>query len=113
LLDESVRNTGFAFPGKLEDWLNPEWEGLDLRRNPGTPWLKPSMIRYVRNFETVMNAAFPGKSNYRIKGLSRLLLSVPGKFRYILRWYRFPYFLKVLLKLANYQRPEKEGFYSE
>jgi anaerobic magnesium-protoporphyrin IX monomethyl ester cyclase len=113
LLDEAVQRTGFAFPEMLEDWLKPEWEDLDLRRNPGTPWLKPFMIRRIRNFETVMNAAFPGKSNFRIKGFRKILLSVPGKFRYYLRWYRYPYFLKLLLKLAKYQRPEKEGFYSE
>jgi len=84
-----------------------------MRRNPGTPWLQPFMIRRIRNFETVMNAAFPGKSNFRINGFLKILLSVPGKFRYYLRWYRYPYVLKLLLKLAKYQRPEKEGFYSE
>jgi radical SAM superfamily enzyme YgiQ (UPF0313 family) len=113
ILGESVSNTGFTFPENLEDWLKPERENIDLRRNPGTPWLKPYMIRRIRNFETVMNAAFPGKSNFRIRGFGKFILSLAGKFRYYLRWYRFPYFLKVLLKIARYQRPEKEGFYSE
>ena len=29
-----VLESGFRFPEKLEDWIGPEWESFDLRKNP-------------------------------------------------------------------------------
>ncbi len=110
---ELTKDFRFSYPDSLEEWLSPQWEMFDLRRNPQIPWIKPYMIRRIRNFETVLNAAFPGISNYRIRGFRKILLMAFGKFRYYLKFYNFPYVLKLLLKIFRYQRPEKEGFYSE
>src|SRR5690606_21866747 len=41
---ERVKEAGFSFPKKLEDWLAPEWQNFDLRKNPLTPWLTPEMV---------------------------------------------------------------------
>jgi anaerobic magnesium-protoporphyrin IX monomethyl ester cyclase len=58
-------------------------------------------------------AAYPSISNFQISRLGKMILKIPGKIRYNLRWYRFPFEVKLLLKLFSYQGPEKEGFYSK
>ncbi len=47
-----VLKSGFRFPTTLDDWLSPEWENFDLRKNPLTPWLTPEMVDKIRDFET-------------------------------------------------------------
>jgi len=112
-LYRTVIKDGFSFPSTLDDWLTKEWENFSLRTGDKLPWLKPSIIRYIRNFETVMTAAYPGVSNFQISKITRRLLKIPGIIRYVLGWYSFPYEIKILLRLFGYQRPEKEGFYSQ
>jgi anaerobic magnesium-protoporphyrin IX monomethyl ester cyclase len=110
-LFKTVQDYGFIFPSSLDEWLTGEWENVELRRGEGLPWLQPSMIRFIRNFEVVMMAAYPSKSNFHINRPGKYILQILGRIRYKLRWYRFPFELKALLKLFSYQRPEKEGFY--
>jgi hypothetical protein len=107
-----VRDYGFRFPASLDDWTTSEWEDFDLRRGKGMPWLRRSMIRLIRDFEVVMMSAYPSITNFQINRFGKTLLRIPGRVRYKLRWYKFPYGLKALLRLLSYRRPEKEGFYS-
>lgn len=105
-----VLASGFRFPEKLEDWISPEWENFDLRKNPLTPWLKPHMIDKIRNFETVLNAYYPTVSDLRVKSWQKNLLRSWGAVRYHSRIYTFPYEIKILHKLWKYRLPEIEGF---
>ena len=109
-LFSTVKKTGFQFPVKLEDWLKPEWLNFDLRRNPLTPWLKPSMIRKIRNFEVVLNAYYPTVSDIRLKKSQKSLLKLLSTLRYKQNFYALPLGLKVLQKLLRYRQPEIEGF---
>lgn len=109
---KQAQKTGLAFPESLEEWLKPEWRDFDLRIGRSLPWIKPGMIRDVRNFQVVLIAAFPGVSNFHLNRIQKGLLKIFGLLRYKLQLYRFPYEVKALLKLFSYQRPEKEGFYS-
>jgi anaerobic magnesium-protoporphyrin IX monomethyl ester cyclase len=112
-LNETVQRFGLEFPASLSGWLTPEWKQFDLRRGFVMPWMNPHILRFIRNFEVVMAAAYPGKSNFQISRVWRTLLTIPGRFRYRLRWYRYPFEIKALLKLLSYRRPAQEGFYSE
>jgi radical SAM superfamily enzyme YgiQ (UPF0313 family) len=112
-LFKSSLDNGFSFPGLLEEWLKPEWENFDLRRGQITPWLSEKTVKYIQNFEAVLNASSPNISNFQISRPGKAFLQFFGRIRYTLKWYKFPYELKILLKLFSYQRPEKEGFYSE
>src|SRR4051812_72243 len=58
-LYREAERLGFTFPERLEDWLRPEWQDFDLRRTASTPWITDSVVRRVREFETVLNARFP------------------------------------------------------
>ena len=107
---DSVLDAGFRFPEKLEDWLNAEWENFDLRKNPLTPWLTPEMVDKIKNFETVLNAAYPTVSDIRMSQGQRSLIKLLAKIRYQNRIYKFPYELKVLQKLWRYRQPEVQGF---
>jgi radical SAM superfamily enzyme YgiQ (UPF0313 family) len=113
-LYNEVSKRGFNFPEKLEDWLNPEWENFDLRKNPLTPWLKPNMVKRIRNFETVLNASYPTISDFKLTSFQKKVMRVLSSIRYNRKIYFLPYELKVLQKFwLQYRQPEVEGFYTE
>ncbi|MDQ2657918.1 MAG: B12-binding domain-containing radical SAM protein [Bacteroidota bacterium] len=110
---ERVKEAGFSFPKKLEDWLAPEWQNFDLRKNPLTPWLTPEMVNKIRGFETVLNARFPTVSDFRLTPLKRNILRKLSSIRYHQNIFALPLELKVLQRLWRYRQPELEGFKME
>ncbi|MEN9686041.1 MAG: hypothetical protein RLZZ28_1827, partial [Bacteroidota bacterium] len=109
-LFEQVKATGFAFPKKLEDWVNPQWENFDLRKNPLTPWLTTEMIDKIRNFETVLNGYYPTVSDIRLSELKRKLVKTISGIRYKTNLYQHPYEIRFLHKIWAYRKPEIQGF---
>jgi radical SAM superfamily enzyme YgiQ (UPF0313 family) len=110
-LYEQVVKSGFRFPEKLEDWLEPLWEKFDLRKNPLTPWLKPYMIDYINNFETVLNGFYPTVSDYKISSFQRKTIRLLSSARFHSHFYAFPYEIKAAQKFwLRYRQPEWEGF---
>lgn len=113
-LYERVTAAGFRFPEHLDDWLQPQWENFDLRRNPLTPWLKPNMVDRIRNFETVLNAYYPTVSDFKLTRFKRQAIRALSSLRYNTGLYVLPYELKALQKYwLRYRQPEIEGFYME
>jgi anaerobic magnesium-protoporphyrin IX monomethyl ester cyclase len=110
---EAVKKSGFKFPEKLEDWLDPAWQNFDLRKNPLTPWLTPEMVDKILGFETVLNAQYPTVSDFRLSPLKRKIMRLVSSFRYEKNIFRFPYELKALQRLWKYRQPEIEGFVME
>jgi anaerobic magnesium-protoporphyrin IX monomethyl ester cyclase len=111
---EQVKKSGFQFPQKLEDWLAPEWQNFDLRKNPLTPWLTPKMVNKFLGFETVLNAKYPSASDFKLTRIQKNIMRRLSSARYILNLYAFPYELKILQKLwLKYRQPEIVGFYQE
>lgn len=106
----NVLESGFHFPEKLEDWISPQWESFDLRKNPLTPWLTPAMVNKIRDFETVLNGFYPTVSDFRLNGFKRRILRSMAGLRYYSGFYRKPYELKALQILWKYRQPELEGF---
>jgi anaerobic magnesium-protoporphyrin IX monomethyl ester cyclase len=109
-LYNEVLEKGFTFPKQLEDWVSPQWENFDMRKNPLTPWLQPEMIDKIRNFETVLNGYYPTVSDIRLNNLKRRTLRFIAGFRYKVNFYRYPYELKLLQKMWRYRQPEIQGF---
>ncbi len=108
---EKAKAQGFSFPHKLEDWLEPEWEQFDLRKNPLTPWLTPKVVDKIRDFETVLNAYYPTVSDIKLSGLQRRSIRAAAAWRYRLGLYDYPYELKALQRFwLKYRQPELEGF---
>ena len=106
-----ITEAGFKFPEKLEDWLNPQWQAFDLRKNPLTPWLEAAMVDKIKNFETVLNAYYPTASDLKLTRFQRWMMHKLSALRYHLNWYKYPYELKVLQKFwLRYRQPEIEGF---
>lgn len=113
-LYKMVTDSGFNFPETLDDWLSPQWENFDLRKNPLTPWLTPKMVNKILNFETVINARYPTLSDFKLTSFQRKFMRFISSFRYKFDFYYLPYELKALQKFwLNYRRPEVEGFYVE
>ncbi|MES2006097.1 MAG: radical SAM protein [Bacteroidota bacterium] len=109
-LYEQVQAAGFRFPKHLEDWINPQWERFDLRKNPLTPWLTPEMIDKIRNFETVLNGYYPTVSDIRLNNAKRKLVKLISGLRYKTNLYKYPYEIKFLHRLWSYRQPEIQGF---
>ncbi len=109
LFDE-VLASGFEYPKKLEDWISPQWERFDLRKNPLTPWLTAEMIDKIRNFETVLNGYFPTVSDIRLNKRKRRLMKLIAGLRYKINFYEFPYEIKLLQRMWKYRQPEIQGF---
>jgi len=109
-LFNEVLASGFSFPKELEDWVNPQWERFDLRKNPLTPWLTPEMIDTIRNFETVLNGCYPTVSDIRLNSMKRKLLHVVAGLRYKISFYKYPYEIKLLQRIWKYRQPEIQGF---
>jgi radical SAM superfamily enzyme YgiQ (UPF0313 family) len=107
---DRVLKTGFRFPERLEDWISPQWESFDLRKNPLTPWLTPEMIDKIKDFETVLNGYYPTVSDVRLTKFKRSLLHGLAWLRYRSGLYSKPYELKALQILWKYRQPEIEGF---
>lgn len=106
-----ITEAGFKFPATLEDWLSPEWQAFDLRKNPLTPWLKPEMVDRIKGFETVLNAYYPTATDVKLSVLQRKIMRIIAAFRYQKSWYKYPYEIKVLQKFwLRYRQPEIEGF---
>ncbi len=105
-----VKKSGFSFPSRLEDWISPEWESFDLRKNPLTPWLKPYMVDKIKNFETVLHGYFPTVSDIRLNKTQRGFLRLYSSIRYKYGIYKAPLGIKVLHKVLKYRKPETEGF---
>ena len=106
-----ITEAGFKFPDKLEDWISPQWENFDLRKNPLTPWLTPEMVDKIQNFETVLNAFHPTASDIKLTVFQRKVMRLLSRLRYHKGWYKYPYELKVLQKFwLRYRQPETEGF---
>ena len=109
-LYERIIKAGFSFPETLEEWLSPQWESFDLRRNPLTPWLTPGMVNRIRDFETVLNARYPTISDTKLSRSQRRIISKLAGLRYRLNFFRFPYELKALQKFwLRYRQAEWEG----
>lgn len=105
-----VVKSGFHFPQNLEDWLKPEWENFDLRKNPLTPWLTPEMVDKIKNFETVLNGYFPTVSDIKLTATKRKILKRFSSLRYKSGFYKYPFEIKAIQKLWEYRQPETEGF---
>jgi radical SAM superfamily enzyme YgiQ (UPF0313 family) len=110
---ELVKKAGFCFPKKLEDWLAPEWQNFDLRKNPLTPWLTSEMVSKILGFETVLNAQFPTVSDFRLSPLKKNILRRLSTMRYHQNIFTLPLELKVLQRMWRYRQPEIEGFKME
>lgn len=109
-LYKTVQAAGFSFPEKLEDWISPQWEKFDLRKNPLTPWLTPEMVSYIMNFETVLNGYHPTVSDIRLSERKRKFIRALSAFRYRTGFVDLPYEVKFFQKIWKYRQPETEGF---
>ncbi len=109
-LSQDVIKAGFHFPQTLDEWTTPQWESFDLHRNPLTPWLKPYMVKKIKDFETVLNGHYPTVTDIKLTPPRIKLLKLLSSIRYKMNWNRFPYEIKIMQRLFKYRQPETEGF---
>lgn len=109
LYDGSLQK-GFHFPATLDEWMQPQWLNFDLHREFLTPWLKPEMIRYIHDFETVVHAQYPTVSDYKLTAIQRKSIKWLSSLRYRKNIFHYPVELKALMKYwLKYRQPEIQG----
>ncbi len=107
---EEARKQGFEFPRTLEDWVDPKWQHLDLRKQSATPWLSARHIVKIRNFERVLNAYYPTVSDLKLTSAKKAFLRALSGWRYRLNFYSAPYEIRFALStMFKYRQPEIEG----
>ena len=109
-LFHASKSYGFQFPESLDDWLLPEWQLHDLRKNPVTPWLTSRLVHKIKNFERVLNAYSPTNSDLKLTSSQRRFLRLLGSWRYSMKIYQAPYEVALVQRLFKYRQPEIEGF---
>lgn len=110
-LFKQISAAGFKFPETLDDWLSPAWENFDLRKNPLTPWLTPSIVNLIKDFETVIHSYYPTSTDLKLTQLQRNIMKILASWRFHGRFFALPYELKLLQKFwLKYRQPEWEGF---
>lgn len=110
-LFEAARRMGFTYPTRLEDWISPEWENFDLRKNPLTPWLTPDMVDRIKDFETVLNGRYPTVSDLKLSALQKAVVRSLSALRYRTNIFAYPFEIRAIQKYwMKYRQPELEGF---
>ncbi|MEM6336252.1 MAG: radical SAM protein, partial [Bacteroidota bacterium] len=109
LFDEAKAN-GFAFPETLEGWISQEWKDFSQRRSAAVPGVEDHLRRRISEFEQVLNAYYPTRTDRQLRGPKRWALRAMSGWRYHTGIYRHPIELKVFHKLFRYRRPETAGF---
>ncbi len=107
---EEAKKYGFDYPKSLDEWMEPKWQDLDLRKKPMTPWIERRHVKKIRNFERVINAQYPSVSDLRLTEPKRRFLKTLSNWRYRNDIYAAPYEIRFFLsKVFNYRQPEIEG----
>jgi radical SAM superfamily enzyme YgiQ (UPF0313 family) len=108
---QGALDSGFRFPQTLDEWVDPHWERVQLRRTADIPWFSRDDRTLMRDFETVLNAFYPTTTDRRLHGgIWKPVLHALSGWRYRRRFYRWPIELRTMQRLMRYQRPETSGF---
>lgn len=97
------------FPGTPDEWATPEWQDFAVRRNPKSPWLRRPTRQRIDDFRTVVACRWPTVQDLRLPGWARRSLRMLSAWRYLLRFYAWPYELRLLQRLIDLHRPEIES----
>lgn len=105
-----ARQSGFSFPETLDEWADERWIQFAERTTAVMPWLSSRIQQRIGNFQRVLFAAYPTRTDVQLSGWRRTLLRMAGNWRYKLNFYAATYELRVLNRLMPHKRPEVTGF---
>ena len=109
-LYEEASQQGFQFPTRLDEWIREDWLDFAQRRSQELPWISNQLRTRLRDFQRVLNAYYPTRTDPNLTRARRKLLRLVSSWRYRLGIYRYPLELRALHKWMRYQRPETSGF---
>lgn len=97
------------YPETLEEWASPEWVRFGMHHSPTVPWLRRDLLSWFRNFETVMQCAWPTAQDTRLTPVTTQILKTLAGWRYRSRFYHFPIELKLARKSVRLRNPRAES----
>ena len=98
-----------VFPATPDEWATERWYNFTIRKDPATPWMKPTTKRRIDNFRLVVSSRWPTVQDIRLPNWGRSLLRFLSAWRYRLNFYSFPYELRATQRLINLRKPEAES----
>ncbi len=97
------------FPDTVEEWATDHWLNFTIRREPATPWLRPSVKKLIDDFELVVASRWPTVQDIRLPSWGRRLLKLLSSWRYALRIYRWPLELEWAQRFVELRKPKVES----
>jgi radical SAM superfamily enzyme YgiQ (UPF0313 family) len=97
------------FPDTVEEWSTDRWLNFTIRKEPATPWLKPSMKKLIDDFELVVASRWPTTQDIRLPSWGRRLLKLLSSWRYALGMYRWPLELEWAQRFVELRKPKVES----
>ncbi len=97
------------FPGTPEEWATERWLNFTLRKDPATPWLRPSVRRLIDNFELVVASRWPTVQDIRLPSWGRKLLKALSAWRYRFKFYALPFEIGWAQRLIDLRKPKVES----
>jgi anaerobic magnesium-protoporphyrin IX monomethyl ester cyclase len=97
------------FPDTVEEWATDRWLNFTIRKEPATPWLKPSVKKLIDDFELVVASRWPTAQDIRLPSWGRCLLKLLSSWRYALGIYRWPLELEWAQWFVELRKPKVES----
>ncbi len=98
-----------SFPSSPAEWATKEWMDFTLRIDTHAPWLKGRTKKLIDNFELVVASRWPTVQDILAPTWSRRLLQVLSAWRYTLRFYSFPWELRLAHQYIGLRKPKRES----
>src|SRR5262252_9310916 len=77
------------FPATPDEWTTERWQNFATRKDPRSPWSKPSTLRRLDNFRLVVSSRWPTVQDLRLSTWGRGGLLALSAWRYRLGFYAF------------------------
>jgi hypothetical protein len=85
---EGALESGFSFPRTLDEWADPHWERVQLRRSADIPWFSKDDRTLMRDLRDGHERLLSDHHRRRLRaGSGTPLLKVLSGWRYRLRFY--------------------------
>lgn len=97
------------FPRTPEEWATERWYNFTTRHDPNVSWLPRKIKRRIDNFDLVVNSRWPTAQDILLPGWGRAMLQCLSSWRYLLKFYDYPYELEWAQRFVSLRKPRLES----
>jgi anaerobic magnesium-protoporphyrin IX monomethyl ester cyclase len=97
------------FPRTPEEWATERWYNFTTRHDPNVSWLPRKIKRRIDNFDLVVNSRWPTAQDILLPKWGRAMLQGLSSWRYLLKFYDYPYELEWAQRFVSLRKPRLES----